>query len=192
MHGVKRSFLSMALIVAAMATLVLVGPGPAAAETRGEVPDVATAEAQGRLIRVDMALNCVNMTDQARAYAVEHQLCTADGRIGAAGAVEGWCGTSYIWLYNLNGGRMNVSYGYLSTQGAVVVHSLRVSWYNWATGGSSGWSDIAGRFSSQYDAISRQFTGAGWVTAGLSGFVTLVWGGSCDILNPTDGVQVRP
>ncbi|GAA0912672.1 hypothetical protein [Virgisporangium aurantiacum] len=187
MRGVRRSFLSMALIVAAMATLVLGGPGAASAEAQGE-----PARVDGRWVRVDMALNCVDMTDQARAYAVEHQLCTADGTIGTAGVVEGPCGTSWLWLYNINGGRMNVLYGYHSVQGAVLAHSLRVSWYNRGTGGSGGWSDVAGRPYSTYEAVSTQVTGAGYVTAGLSGFVTLVWGGNCDILNPTDAVTVGP
>lgn len=182
MGGMRRLFQCLAVVGALLAALV-VGTGAASADS---------TSAGGELLRVDMRLDCVNMTEQARSYAVEHDLCTADGQVGTAGVVTGNCGSSWIWIYNANGGRARFVYGYASTQGTVIAHVLRVSWYNWATGGASGWTDAAGRLSSSYETSRTTFTGAGYVTTGLSGFVTLWWGGTCNLLNPTDWVTVRP
>jgi hypothetical protein len=157
----------------------------------------AASAAEGRSTRVAMTLDCVNMTEQARAYAVHNNLCTPDGKavesgVSTYGVVTGNCGSSWIWIYNSNGGYARFVYGYHSTRGTVVAHVLRVSWYNWSTGGASGWTDAAGRLSSTYEIQRTRFTGAGYVATGLSGFVTLWWGGTCNILNPTDAVTVRP
>jgi len=157
----------------------------------------ATGKSKEYMKEVPMTLDCVNMTEQARDYALRNNLCTTDGHtpegdLSVKNKVDGDCGSSWIWVYNASRGYARTVYGYHSTDGTVVAHVLRVSWYNWSTGGASGWTDAAGELSSTYETSRTTFTGAGFVTVGLSGFVALWWGGTCTINNPTDWVTVTP
>jgi hypothetical protein len=182
-----RNLLRAAAMLLGIAMAVTLGTNAATAAPPGS---------DAELVRAPLTLNCADMTSSAREYAVANRLCTADGRPvekpGTFGVVTGNCGSSWMWISNANGGNARFVYGYASSQGTVIAHVLRVSWYNWATGGANGWTDAAGRLSSSYESNQVRFTGAGYVTAGLSGFVTLWWGGTCTLLNPTDGVTVRP
>ncbi|MFI9386120.1 hypothetical protein [Kutzneria sp. NPDC052558] len=153
---------------------------------------MASAADAPQLVKVALTLDCAHMTAQAHDYAVDHGLCTRSGGITPQGVVTGDCGDSYIWVTNRGGGTANISYGFDSSLGTVVYRGLHVSWYNWGTGGASGWDDSGFMFSSSYGTNSNIRTGAGWVTAGLTGYVELVWGGECTLLQPTAGGQITP
>lgn len=191
----RRSAIQQVLVIlVGILAVAALSPGQAVAAAKTPSP---AGEDRAQLVSGALVLDCVNMTQSARKYATENQLCTADGkavakRSGALDEVTGNCGSSWIFIYNANRGNARFVYGYHSTQGTVIAHVLRVSWYNWATSGANGWTDAAGRLSATYDTSATRFTGAGYVAAGSSGFVTLWWGGTCTLLNPTDAVTVRP
>ena len=184
----KRSLIG--LLAAAAATLML-GAGSASA-----APATVHSRTGGTLIaiRVPMRLDCTNMTTRAHTYAVAHGYCagaTARTRtVRPSNRVYGDCGDSFIYITALGSGWAKITYGFDSSQGAVVYRWLGVAVRNANTGQRSDFLDASWMFSSSYANNRNLRPGIGWVDVGLAGYVDLWWGGQCVILNPTDAAYV--
>ena len=139
------------------------------------------------MVMGQMVLDCENMSPSARAYATEHGLCSADGDVGTQDIRYGNCGYSYIYVWN-NGkhGVADFGYGFGSDLGPVVWRSLRVNWSNLDLGKAGSFTDRSVMAGTTYAAIRSATTGVGEVFAGLTGYVTLLWGGECTLLVSTD------
>jgi hypothetical protein len=154
-------------------------------------------------IEVEMKLDCTDMSTQARAYANEHRLCddasvlsedegllTENGTALPMDTQWGNCGSSWIYVFNNGGGNADVLWGFNSTLGTVVHRNLTVYWSNWHTGMNGSFLDKHHMFSSFYQKSRVFHTKPGSVLVGLTGTVTLVWGGQCVLLIPTDVVDI--
>jgi hypothetical protein len=191
-NQVRSAFGSRRPIVVALALAIAValGGGTATAAVAG-VPKPGEAVK----VEVAMALDCVNLTPTAREYALTNKICTPDGKavqsdVSTNGTVEGTCGTSWIYIFNAYRGMARFLYGYNSTQGAVAAHWLTINWANWTRGTANNFGDSGSPLSSYFQNAQNKYTDTGWVNTALSGTVLLWWGGTCTLLNPTDGAQI--
>ncbi|MGC5015211.1 hypothetical protein ACLQ2R_30985 [Streptosporangium sp. DT93] len=145
-----------------------------------------------------MVLDCSSLSSSAAKYAVEHDICTKDGRavdraqegVSIQDERVGRCGTARPYLYNAGQGHAGFHYGYSSSLGAVAGHHLYIKWANHDESTTGNWVDSSWPWSSTYAAYDAPFTGSGYVTSGMSGDVNLVWGGGCTIVNPTSSTTV--
>jgi hypothetical protein len=138
-------------------------------------------------VEAQMKLDCTDMSSKARAYADEHGLCD-DASVDDT--QQGNCGLSWIYAWNAGGGNATVWWGFNSFLGPVVYRNLTVSWSNWDTGTSGFFPDKNYMFSHLYEKEMDFQTKPGQVLVGLSGTVTLAWGGQCVLLIPTDVVDI--
>lgn len=178
--------IAIAILMAAL-TFTALGAGTAQADDKSTAPSA-------KLVELPMTLACDKLDANALIYAVEHNYCTPDGKsvMSANGIVVGDCGSSWMWVFDDNvPSRAFMRYGFSSTLGAVVFRSLRVDWGNWTTGRVGGWPDSGFMSSSFYENTPAVYTGSGLVGAGLTGTVTLWWGGICGVLNPTSAEWIN-
>ena len=138
-----------------------------------------------------LVLDCTHMTAQAHQYAVAHGYCAAAGSAGAAtpdsrGTADGTCGDSWIQIDNLGGGNARFTWGFDSTDGAVIYRGLAVSYLDELFGNYGGWNDGSVMAGSSYSSKPRNVgTGEGNVFGDVSGYVVLWWGATCDLLSPS-------
>lgn len=174
--------------VAAAAPAVSVRAFDVSADSTATRP--AGVPANARLVKGSMTLDCASLTPSAKRYADAHHYCDGPGDIRPKDVREGDCGISYLWMWNNDGGYAGMSFGVGSYLGDILHISSHVSWVNWRYG-NSGTVDGSGfPWSSTYDRTTEAYTAAGFVTGAYSGSVTLIWGGSCTLLVPTDSADV--
>lgn len=190
---------SMVAVFTLLAMVMIAGPASAAApadlrpatvaaETTAteKIARPAGVPADARLVAGAMQLECDKLSGDAKKYADAKGYC----QISTQDVREGDCGISYLWIWNNDGGYAGMSFGVGSYLGDIMYISSNVAWVNWNYGisgnvGGSGWVwDVS------YDRNTEAYTAAGYVTAAYSGTVTLIWGGQCTILIPTDWTDV--
>lgn len=178
------SFLSILVTIAAL----FIAPGLGSASTSTD-SSVGSSVPSGA-VHAAMRLDCTHMTAEAKAYADARGYCSASNTtISPNGVVYGNCGDSWIYIFDVTLGDVDIDYGFDSSLGTVVYRNLGIGFAG--TANSGGWPDNGWMFSSSYYS-SRQniYVGYGEAYASLGGTVTLVWGGQCDLLNPSDATWV--
>ncbi len=135
---------------------------------------------------VPMTLNCGALEGSAQEYAEEHNLCSSAQNPVPLDTRTGDCGSSTLYLSNLGSGKARFHMEATSTQGAMVIVSYNTRWVNWWTSGSGNVYGTDYPFSSHWVRNKDATTSAGWVTATMTGEVTLWWGGTCSFLFPSD------
>jgi len=146
-------------------------------------------------VKQGLSLDCAAMSASVHSYAVAHGYC-ATNAISSDGArpadqEDGTCGSSSIYIYNDDdGGQALFVWGFSSSDGSVIVRNLEISWSNWTQLYSGGYSDVDGMANANYVRSQLVNTGTGFVANGLSGSITLWWGGVCTIENPTSSTDV--
>lgn len=93
-------------------------------------------------------------------------------------------------MWNEGGGVANFAYGFQSSLGNVIYRSLNVNWYNWDKNRSGGFGDSGWMNNAYYNNNRNQYTGPGFVTGSMNGWVQLWWGGRCTLIPPSDSVTV--
>ena len=168
-------------LCAAITTIALLIPGTSQAST--------TPSAVQRKVAGQLTLDCADMNTKALSYAVAHHYCTSSGKnvLSPDGEVTGNCGSSFMTVSDGGRGTAELDWGFESTAGIVIQHTLSVSWNNLSMVGLHGsFRDDGVMFAADYENLKDVFSGHGFVHAKLSGFVLLIWGGVCQILNPQD------
>lgn len=184
--------LRRAVITSAIVALALAGLSASA--SAATTP--AHASTSGvRVIHIGLALDCAHMSASARHYAIAHHYCTAAGTAAihpdSTGTEPGDCGTSFITINNLRGGRAQFIWGFSSTLGTVIGRNLAVNWLNELFGNFGGWGDSSVMFSSSYSSPARTVaTGEGEVFGDEGGSVLLWWGATCTLLNPSTAQNI--
>ncbi len=116
-------------------------------------------------------------------------LCNSEG-VKPLNVVYGPCGDSYMYVVNMNtGDEADFDSGGYSSLGPIVYGSTEIGWVNHHTGAKGTIPDGAVPLPQDPEAWENQvykITGAGSVSADLSGNVELANGDVCAILNPTD------
>jgi hypothetical protein len=135
---------------------------------------------------VPMTLNCDDLVGPAQEYAEEHNLCPSGESVTPEDTRYGDCGSSTLWISNLGSGNARFHMSATSTQGAMTIVAYNTNWINWSTGGSGNVFGTDYPLSSSWSRIRDAHTGSGFVTATMSGQVTLWWGGTCSFLFPSD------
>jgi hypothetical protein len=158
--------------------------------TSASAATITPARAGGQVVHTQLTLDCANMSKQVHRYAVAHHYCTATGAgvvsPDSTGEESGDCGSSYITINNQGGGYAGFSWGFASSLGPVVYRGLEVNWVNELFGNSGGWPDGSAMLGSNYSSpVRRVGTGQGNVFGDVGGYVVLLWGGTCDLLNPS-------
>jgi hypothetical protein len=167
-----------------------VGVQSAQANSATAIMRPAGVPATATIVSGTMSLNCASLTGTAKAYADAKGYCGKSTGVQPNDYREGDCGFSYLYMWDNGGGYAGMSFGVGSSLGAILHISSHVSWANW-TYGISGAVDGSGFvWSANYDRNTEAYTAAGFVTGAYSGSVTLVWGGQCTILIPTDSTDV--
>lgn len=141
---------------------------------------------------VPMTLDCATLVGSAEQYAKEHGLCLSEGEgnITPQDTKKGDCGESTLYVWNLGSGNARFYMSAISYQGAMTIVSYNTNWVNWSatvTGNVFG-NDYP--LSSSWSRTRDDHTGAGYVTAVMSGQVTLWWGGTCSFLLPSDNEEI--
>ncbi|MBM6400448.1 hypothetical protein [Phycicoccus sonneratiae] len=190
MSGVHVLHVIRAALGATTLLLAIVVPSAAAA-----TPDAATPVGVG-VVEAPMYLDCGALRGQVRKYAVDHAYCPAAGRtsgdVTPQNTVYGNCGSSFIYIEDPNwtSSTARFRYGFSSSKGIVVSRNLAVG-YSGARG-PGGFSDSGFMASTSYSHTSgERTTGSGYLYATLGGTVTLFWGASCTLLQPTDGEYIN-
>jgi hypothetical protein len=184
----KRSMLvaAFASIVAMMLALM---PGVSLAAT--SAAGSPAGPPAGKLVKVKMTTNCTDMSPDVHKYAVDHNYCPSSDGAEGNNVVTGNCGDSWLWIWDDgNSSAFGYHTGVDSAQGSIAEVSWNLSWYNWTSGASGGTGDSNWPWSTDWERQSWLNSGRGYITAGLSGQVILVWGGTCYIGNPTDFTDV--
>lgn len=187
----RRTLLRMRLVVSLFLALVLsVAVTAAAAAT----PESSLGDSGVLVQTFPMVLDCEHMTESAHAYAVEHHLC--DSHIGDYGQVApnnttgGDCGTATLTLAQGSGsGNARFFEALSSTQGAIVRVHYTIVW-NVNAGPYHSYSADPYNFSTTWTNYDYFNTGSGHVVGIMGGTVTLVWGGTCKIVDPWDAVDI--
>jgi hypothetical protein len=184
MAAARARWLRSAGIASAVTALTLIG-----ITTSASAATTAPAPVSTRVVPAQLTLDCVNMTAQARQYAVAHHYCPAAGAGTAmpysTGYASGDCGTSFISIVDEGGGYARFSWGFSSSLGTVAYRGLGVNWLNERFGNFGGWPDNKFMWSSGYSSTPRTVgTGEGNVFGDVTGYVVLWWGGTCDLLAP--------
>jgi hypothetical protein len=162
---------------------------PGAAATQAAAATSSAAHASQSRVEGALVLDCTHMSAAAHRYAVAHHYCGPNSP-KPNDTVCGNCGCSFIDLFNRSRGYAGMYYGFKSSKGTVIHRSLAVNWANFTKGNAGGWGDSGFMASSSYSADRHVDTHAGIVSAVLSGSVTLWWGASCTLLEPTSTVKV--
>lgn len=144
-------------------------------------------------VSAPLRLNCTTMTKEARAYATKHRLCpSGSGGVQPDDTVFGNCGSSTLFVnqgYASGIARFDEAVG--STLGGITRVNYNLAWMNWST--TQGYSYNNGQWNWGTTWTNSDYfnTQLGYVTGSLGGYVVLVWGGTCDILNPGDGATIN-
>lgn len=171
-----------ALLVAV--TMVLGSASGAAAADRTHA-----AVTHKAVIKAPMTLDCVNMSADAHEYAVTHNLCPASGA-GTDGVVYGDCGDSFVFVDPAGNGDASFTWGFDSSEGSVIDHELVVD--AWGASGPDSIPDAQlGPGTPDYANGVTRYEGIGPIHAVLSGEITLWFGGTCTIGNPTADTNIN-
>jgi hypothetical protein len=184
-HVIERSHTIRVLlsICLSMSMMSVLGTSAVAARATSRAYPVAA-------VAVAMRLDCKNMSRQVHAYAQAHGYCTPTSTPGTAApysTTSGDCGSSWLTVWNEGNGVAEFSYGFQSTVGNVIYRSLIINWTNWSRNRSSSFGDASWMNNAYYNTTRNVYTGSGWVTGAMGGWVELWWGGQCDIVPPSDG-----
>jgi hypothetical protein len=195
LRGRRRWDLPVLLAGAVSLAALLASAAPAQAAAGPHVGPVQAAPARpaaaipAGAVPVRMGLNCTTMSAAARTYAVEHDLCPTG--VTPHTTVWGSCGSAWAYIYDdVLGDRLGrFDWGTYSILGVIVYRNLQLAWTFTAQGaGSSGGGTILDSgfwFNSWYEAVGTLYTdAAGAASVRLTGTVTLVWGGVCEVLPP--------
>lgn len=143
---------------------------------------------------VPMYLDCGSLKGSALQYAKKHNYCSSNqpsqGLPSPENIVWGDCGYSYLWIDDIGVGQARFRMGAESTLGAMASVSYSTSWYNWDTSASGVRSGTDYPLSSIWTRSRTATTGAGYVTAVMTGTVTLIWGGTCYFNGPSDYLTI--
>ncbi|HWE88779.1 MAG TPA: hypothetical protein VG317_04880 [Pseudonocardiaceae bacterium] len=181
-----------ALIGAAAAVTLVAAPGANAATGHTTVLTAPlTAHQVVRAVPNGAAENL--LLDDGRTITVSAQQYQVV-RTGSAdrarpnGSVQGDCGESYIYIDDLGGGTAEFNTGAESYLGPIAYGSATVGWSNADTGANNTFNlpVTANNGASAWDAFTDDNTGAGTVSADLSGDVVIDSGTVCTIDYPTD------
>jgi hypothetical protein len=141
---------------------------------------------------VPMTVECGKLSAKVLAEAKKRNLCPSpnSGEIVPYNIVTGNCGTAYLFASNMGAGIVQFNMGAASTQGPIATVSYSTNWINWTNGRGGNVSGIDYPLKSTWTRTRIASTGAGYVTATMSGQVTLVWGLICGLMNPSTTVSV--
>jgi len=134
-----------------------------------------------------MTLDCASLTGSALEYAEEHNLCPSGGDISPNGIRVGDCGSSWLYIGALGGGYATFDIGAESFLGPIANANYNVSWSNSSKSRNGYLSGSDWLLSTRWSTTRVDYTDTGFVTAVMTGVVTLAWGGTCVFLDPTDG-----
>lgn len=170
-----------AVAIAIVVTYGLAGGSPARANE--DPPPNNSSNFENETVTVQMQGDCQSLDSRAKRYAIKHGICPAGVR-GGLTSMSGQtfnCGTATIIVRNYgHRGFGWIYYGFSSSWGRVISRTLAVSWAGSSDQG--GFSDNSGMFAtSYYKESTSKWMGPGWVTAVLSGGVTVFWGATCKI-----------
>jgi hypothetical protein len=143
-------------------------------------------------ITVPMTLDCESLSGSALAYAVKHNFCQS-GKGGGPQPQDvryGDCGWSSLYIENLGTGTAAFHMAAGSSMGAIVNVNYNTNWTNWDKGISGSVSGSDWLFSTTWERTRVDYTQSGFVTATMSGVVTLWWGGTCGLLYPSDSEDI--
>jgi hypothetical protein len=184
----RAALLAVAVGLAASALAVApaqAAPGPWSVDTtRASAPPAG----QGRMIEARLGLDCGKLSGKAREYADQRGYCRTGP--SANTVVDGPCGKAWLFVIDdvVGDGWGRINFGVSSTLGTIVYRNFTVSWAFTPQGpGSiqSGYIYNSGAmFSSVFDISYVRNGGPGLAGAQLTGYVYLVWGGSCQVLPP--------
>jgi len=137
-----------------------------------------------------MMLDCHNLTESAQEYADEHNLCPKGGRVTPQDTRYGDCGSSTLWVSNLGSGNARFHMSAASSLGTMTNVIYNTNWVNWSTSGSGKVSGSDWPYNITWSRNKDAHTGAGYVSATMTGYVTLWWGGMCTFLPTSDGENI--
>jgi len=141
---------------------------------------------------IPMTVACDKLAGKVLVEARKRNLCPSSnsGGISPRNIVPGNCGTTYLFASNMGGGVAKFDMGAASTQGAIASASYNTSWYNWNNYRSGAVSGTNYPLSSVWAKTRVASTGAGYVTAVMTGQVVLVWGAICTFNNPSSAADI--
>lgn len=152
--------------------------------------------------RVRMVVLCDKLSGSVLEEAIRRNLCPPVNSDTPLGGIlngvapddrrYGDCGWSELYIDDAdpNPGEAVFIMAVSSSQGAIVQINWRVDWVNWSTRNTGGFGRTDYPFSGYWSRVEYRTTGAGDVTATLSGIITLWWSGMCGILNPADDAYI--
>jgi len=143
-------------------------------------------------ISVPMTVECDKLSGKVLAEARKRNLCPSSsaGGVTPENIVVGNCGTAYLFASNMGGGIAQFNMGAASTQGAIVAVSYNTNWVNWNNNHTGSVSGTDYLFSTTWARTRLASTGAGYVTATMSGQATLYWGLICSLNYPSTSVDI--
>lgn len=149
-------------------------------------------DSQQTIVTVPMTVECDKLSGKVLAEARKRNLCPSPGAGGITpdNIVPGNCGTAYLFASNMGAGIAQFNMGAASTQGAIVIVSYNTSWTNWNNRRIGTVSGTDYLFSSVWTRTRLASTGAGYVTAVMSGQATLYWGLICGFNYPSTAVDI--
>lgn len=186
--GRKTAAPGLLILAVVAAVLASIGAGTASAKPTADNPAASGAV---KVAEAKMVLNCTNMSKSVHQYAVAHDYCppAGAGDVGTNGIVYGNCGSSEIWIDDAPGvGWASITYGFYSQLGGVVYRSLSVGFVG--DDNTDTWTDSGWMASASYYAGNTVWTGIGYASAHLGGSVTLFWGATCYLLQPSSGEYI--
>jgi len=140
-----------------------------------------------------MSVNCDKMNSEGLKAAQQLGLClsTGDGMTPDYAEKVGNCGISWMSISNPASGEAQFDFGASSTLGPIAMVSWNVNWVNWSTSNTGAFAGFDFWASSTWYQSRRTITGAGLVTASLTGEATLWNSILCTIGPVTDSRYIN-
>jgi hypothetical protein len=138
-------------------------------------------------VSAPLTVDCAASTPAAIHHAQAQGLCTGGSSVSPYNTVYGDCGSSWLNIYSRNSGGWAIfSEGAHSSLGAISYVNYWVSYYNSSINTSGGFGGGAWPWSSTWSHTDYIYTGVGYVSGVMSGYVVLVWGLVCYFNYPSD------
>lgn len=177
-----------AALAAAAAVLVVTLVVPATSVSAATIDSTPTSQSSVTVIQGTMTPECNNLSASTAAYIQDHgiQVCgynqsATQGGIHPDGYATGNCGSSYVFIYDNNGGTADVAYGFNSTIGNMVYRNLVITWSGDEASGS--FPDAAFMNNFTYNSPLRLIIpGYGPAGAHLGGSATTFYGLTCSMV----------
>ena len=153
---IRRAIFTASAVIALILAMAV---SPAAASEVAPGND----NANDAYVSVPMQLDCVNMTDEAREYAREHNLCPAgksrNDVVNPDGQATDTCGDAWMYVqYTGVRGYGSIDYGFNSSIGNVVYRNLAIGYAGSEYYG--GWNDAG--WMNDYFYTTGQVRYMGW------------------------------